>query len=111
LPKVKHYKESLWLHCAIPNSLVQRAKIVLAAHAVFAARLLLGFGRSTLWVGQICFLLVQSPDLEIQRRYLRLVVVLCAGLRDFGLGQVQLRLAQLDDGAESQIVAGLGEAD
>src|SRR5579885_3235487 len=53
--------------------------------------------------------LSQGADLVFERAPLRLIVIARAGLSDLRGGQIQLRLAELDDGAEAEIVAALRE--
>src|SRR5690242_10973648 len=56
-------------------------------------------------------LLLHSPELEIQVSDLALVIVLGADARNFRLGLVKLRLAELDDGTEAQSISRLRQVE
>ncbi len=47
----------------------------------------------------------------MEHRILTLIVILGAKIFDFGLGEVQLGLRELDDGGKAEIVAALGEVE
>ena len=53
--------------------------------------------------------LPQCAHLKIQHRQLRLIIVARAGLLNFRLGFVELRLAELDDRTQPQVIARIRE--
>src|ERR1035441_11035584 len=54
-------------------------------------------------------MLMQNSRLEVHVDALRLVVIPGGGVGDLRGGKVELRLAQLHDGSEAQVVSALGK--